>query len=361
MKKIKRVVLFVIGSYMHVMTVNAQTPVQPIIDPRPKDPSNEIANAVNDLPTTTRPDWVEIYPQTNFRGRVARYAENIPNYSYPFSFSNRRGTSLKVAPGYIAYITFNEENPQEGIFIGNHPNFGSSNLYDIKSIRVVMATTAYINFCGFSTQIHNNDCKRIFGSVKIRFLERMPSGALIPCPMTGMRGGGTGTASGIYTPAAMFRKVNDYPDRTSITFANMMLGGRNIPQPDTYINNYDGTTVPSIPNIMVLPEGSAAGYAYTVSQQALSENRIVVEFESDLGVQHKSNDLATDYSSNVRMLEPVKTTLDFLNLGTSFTVGDFELKGNPNNNYGMASGVKYSIIKKLRIHFNKMPTPPRRR
>jgi len=134
------------------------------------------------LPTTSRRDWIEIYPNANFQGQPARYAQNISNYSYPVSF-NKRSTSIKIAPGYIAYIRFNEDNASEGIYIGDHATFGSTHLLDIKSIRIVAGTNAYVNFSGISTEIHNNDCKRVFGSVKARMYERLPSGELVPCPL----------------------------------------------------------------------------------------------------------------------------------------------------------------------------------
>jgi hypothetical protein len=178
--------------------------------------------------------------------------------------------------------------------------------------------------------------------------------------MTGQNGGGLQSSSSIYSPVTMYNKVNNYPQRAPMTFANLMLG-RNTPEPDSYIVNFDGLEIPSLPNTLILPEGSAAGLTFTVSQQALNESRIVVEFVCDLGVHHKAGDLATDYSSSVKMQEPQTRRVDISSRSTFFSVGSFELKGNPNNNYGMASGVKFSIIKRLRVHFNTETTPPRRR
>lgn len=107
--------------------------------------------------------------------------------------------------------------------------------------------------------------------------------------------------------------------------------------------------------------GRAAGLGFLVSEQALSEDRIVMEIITELGVQHKSGDLATDYSSNVKMQRPVKTIMNYQSAPEFFSIGDgsgnFIAQGNPNNNYGMASGVKFSITKQLRVFLNKERTP----
>ncbi len=296
-------------------------------------------------------------------GTTSLYNGEIRDFTYPASVTNRRNISLRVLTGYIAYISFREDFPQESIFIGDHPNFGSEYPNDIQSIRVVRSPRADLNFCGFSTQIHNNDCRRIFGTVKIRFLERLPSGVLIPCPRTQNRGTvDNGLSRGDYSSASMFIKENVFPEAGVFgTIANLLMSSARGPSPERYVFANDGSTVSALRRTLVLPNGQAAGYGYTVSQDALREDRIVIEFVTNLGDHHKSNDLALDYSSNVSMQETTTTLIPYQSAATAFSIGDFELKGNPNSHHGMASGVRFSILKSLRIHFNKERTAAPRR
>jgi len=302
------------------------------------------------LPTTSRRDWIEIYPNANFQGQPARYAQNISNYSYPVSF-NKRSTSIKIAPGYIAYIRFNEDNASEGIYIGDHATFGSTHPLDIKSIRIVAGTNAYVNFSGISTEIHNNDCKRVFGSVKARMYERLPSGELVPCPLIERNGIpfpiDNSSRNPLYDTITLFSRPNSFPGHsiyggTSQNYVFQTLGvRRRVEIRETYR----------------LENGRAAGYAYLVNPQALRENRIVVDLISDLGSHHKSNDLALDYSSNIKLQRPEVSRIAFQNMATFESFGPFIGFGNPDNNYGAASGVRFSLSKPFTIHINKERTP----
>ena len=302
------------------------------------------------LPTTTRRDWIEIYPNENFQGQAARYAQNIPNYSYPASF-NKRSVSIKIAPGYIAYISFNEDNATEGIFIGEHATFGSSQPLNIKSIRIIEGTAAYVNFSGISTEIHNNDCKRVFGSVKARMYERLPSGALIPCPLIERNGIpfplDNSRRNPVYDTITLFSRSNSFPGHsiyggTSQNYVFQSLGvRRRLELRETYR----------------LENGRAAGFAYLVNPQALRENRIVLDLITDLGSHHKSNDLALDYSSNIKIQRPEVSRIDYQAMASVVSFGPFLGFGNPNDNHGAASGVRFSLSKPFIVHINKERTP----
>lgn len=300
------------------------------------------------LPSTDRPDWVEIYENNNFRGRVARYAQSVPDFTYPSIFQ-KRNVSLKVAPGYIAYISFREEFPTEGIFIGDHSTFGSINRHDIHSIRVVQAQRAHVNFCGISTQIHNNDCKRVFGSIKLKMYERLTSGALIPCPLVEVQGNPLRSRSrldpGPYDTTTLFSHTNNFSGLH-------LFGGSN----QSYVFEYDGRRAPDVRNTFVLFNGNSAGNGFLVSEEALRNDRIIMEIVVNLGAQHKSNDLATDYASRLMMQRPETRQIAYRSSPTAFNLGDFNLQGNPDHSI-MARGVAFSINKTLRVHLNKEVTP----
>lgn len=326
--------------------VSAQNPK---LNPPPKVKS-DASRITEVLPTSTRPDWIEIYPNANFQGRPAKYAQNIPNFSYPASF-NQRNVSIKIAPGCIAYISFHEENPSEGIFVGDHATFGATQILNIKSIRVVEGISAYVNFSGISTEIHNNDCKRVFGYVKARMYERLVSGELVPCPLIERNGMpiilDNSNRNPLYDTIALFSRPNSFP-------GNSIYGGTS----QSYVFQSLGVRRRAeIRETFRMENGRSAGYAYLVSLQALRDNRIVLELISDLGSHHKSNDLATDYSSSVKFQRPQVTRIDYQTMSTFASFGPFLGFGNPNNNYGAASGVRFSLSKPFIVHINKERTP----
>ncbi|WP_231463652.1 hypothetical protein [Pedobacter sp. Leaf132] len=284
------------------------------------------------LPTTTHIDRVEIYEQPNFSGRVAKYANVVDPFRYPFT--NKRNVSIKVAPGHIAYIKFDDEFQSTIIFTGDHPNFGTVFRNNILSITVKAANAQNVSFSGFSLPVHNNDCKKMAGTVKVRLVEQLTDGSYAPCPIINENGT---TISNYKAQTTMFSKTGI--ERAE---ANQMR--------DFIFNS--GATVPVISST-VASNKPAIKAVFMVSDYALQNGKIFVEVVPNITVGHKTSDLATDYSSNVKMLAIDYDLINYKNAGMYFSSKPFTVKGNPDNNYGAASGVQYSIIKDFRIHFSK--------
>ncbi|TCC89247.1 hypothetical protein EZ428_16250 [Pedobacter frigiditerrae] len=284
------------------------------------------------LPTTTHIDRVEIYEQPNFAGRVAKYANVVDPFRYPFT--NKRNISLKVAPGHVAYIKFDDEFQRTLICTGDYPTFGNVFKSNILSITIKAANTQNISFSGFSLPIHNNDCKKMAGTVKVRLIEKLADGSYVACPIVNENG----TALSNYkTQATMFSKIG--------------LERAEANQIRDFIFN-SGATVPVISST-VASNKPAIKAVFMVSNYALQNGNIFVEVVPNISVGHKTSDLATDYSSNVKMLAIDTDLINYKNAGMYFSSKPFTVKGNPDNNYGSASGVAYSIIKDFRIHFSK--------
>ncbi|MFC3559339.1 hypothetical protein [Pedobacter jamesrossensis] len=291
-----------------------------------------LPSALIQLPTTTHIDRVEIYEQPNFAGRVAKYANVVNPFSYPFT--NKRNISLKVAPGHVAYIKFDDEFQSTLICTGDYPTFGSVFTNNILAITIKKANTQDLSFSGFSLPIHNNDCKKIAGTLKVRLVEKLADGSYAACPIVNENG----TAVNNYkTQATMFSKIG--LERAE---ANGMRD---------YVFN-SGATVPVISST-VASNKPAIKDIFMVSEYALENGNIFVEVIPSIKVAHKTSDLATDYSSNVKMLAIDADLINYKNAGTYFSSKPFTVKGNPDNNYGTATGVAYSIIKDIRIHFSK--------
>ncbi|NQX40763.1 hypothetical protein SAMN05421820_104169 [Pedobacter steynii] len=304
------------------------------IDPRVATPIGKrpLPSALITLPTTTHIDRVEIYEQPNFGGRVAKYANVVNSFTYPFT--NKRDISLKVAPGHIAYIVFDDEFKSTLICTGDYPTFGRVFQNNILSITIKSANAQNVSFSGFSLQIHNNDCKKMAGTVKIRLLEKLPDGTYAACPIISENG----------------TTVSSFKNQATI-FSKPMLEGPEVNCMRDFIFN-SGRAVPVISST-VASNRSAIKDVFMVSDYALQNGNIFVEVVPNLTVAHKSGDLADDYASNVKIQTSDHDLINYKNAGMYFSSKPFTAKGNPNDNHGRASGVEYSIIKDIRIHFSK--------
>ena len=287
------------------------------------------------LPTTSRPDWIAFYEQNGFSGREAKYAQDIPNFVMPFA--DPKYVSMKVAPGYIAYITFNDEFGSPAIFWGDNANFyqrlGSMKII---SIKVIPAGEVVLGFGGISTNIENNDCKRFFGVIKVRVLEKLANNEFIYCPVKIIN-------KRIQNPEEPLNK-----EATIFNIPN--LSSRNPLQNYVFSNN----PVPEITTPVRFSTTANIGDLFLVNHNAVLENRIYVEFEVDLHSAHKSGDTASDYSSNVKMNKKEYIRLSYAELGTFFSIGPFRAEGSPDNTV-LASG---RIYKDFRVHFIKQNPNP---
>lgn len=285
------------------------------------------------LPTTNSADRVEIYEQPNFAGRVAKYAAVVAPFNYPFP--NKRDISLKVAGGYVALIKFDDEFQSVLSLTGDQPNFGTVFTSNILSITVKPAVTKTLFFSGISLEIHNNDCKKIQGTVKVKLVEKQADGSFITCPVVNENG----------TP------VSNYKYEV-LMFSKRSLEGREANGIRNFVYGFDGRTVSTISS-MVSSNKPLIGATFMVSEYALTTGNVFVEVVPDLTVAHKSNDLADDYSDKVKMLGVNFDRVSYSNQATYFSTKAFLAKGNPNDSHGRATGVDYSIIKHIRIHFGK--------
>lgn len=333
--KILRLLTFCCLSVFYFHTAIAQQ-VNPNAAKILTTPKYNLPDAARPLPTTTRPDRVTIFEQQNFVGRQAKYAQTTEPFVYPFA--NKRNISLKVEPGYIAYIKFDNDFKDEIIFKGNHPNFGEVYRYDILSIKVVQGTLAYINFAGISLPIPNNDCRKIWGDIIVRVFEKRNEEMLL-CPVAEENGTGFATQA---TGATIYQ--------------NSSIDGFS---PFFQLNNYifENSQPSNVPEIRTWPTSTKPyiGARFLVSMDAMRSGNIFVEVTPNLRLGHKSNDFATDYSDNITIKQPLKDLINYQEAPTFFSTVPFTAKGNPNFSVE-ASGVDYKIIKTVRIHLNKQPS-----
>jgi hypothetical protein len=286
-------------------------------------------NPGNPASAITNPPWIEIYTTANLAGTKYEFRGNRTNIELP----NSNLYSFRVQPGYIAYLTnCNNDLQTEEIYRGEVSNYNKK----ICNIRFAAIADAYVSFHGISTPIHNNDCRRVFGSVKVSVQERTPSGQILPCPMSYHHG--RGVPAGLFE-ATIYQNAN----ANTTSFQNQ------------YVQNFDGRVIPTLDQFTYLAAGRTeiAGATFIVSEAALRENRVFVTVTTMLGSAHKSHDLASDFSSNIRMPAPIIHRMgyhEFNGRNSTVALGPYQAVGSPDSNIAASGG----IYKQFRVHLSKL-------
>lgn len=220
-----------------------------------------------------------VYDQPNYRGNSGYFRILNGNLVPPFSLKGRI-VSFTVPAGKIVYIKkCRDEFPTEEAFTTSQAKIDLSGICGIRSDEKGVIS---ISFNGISTIIHNNDCKRFFGSIRIKVVEAAP--------------GGSGAIS--YMPYTLTSNRADA--FTYLAYSNADANTRPAALGRTnYVFNADP--------VPVLRDHLTWGN-FDIGRNALREGRVSFVITSDLGSAHKTCDLCDDFSSNVRMEAPVTKT-----------------------------------------------------
>ena len=283
---------------------------------------------------------IKIFEMPNYQGRSCYFTLVDGKFVPPFPASN---ISFTVPAGKIVYVRTFFEFSAEFVFANSQTN---SNLENVTGIRSDEKTGIYVEFQGVSTSVHNNDCKRVFGDVKVKIIEISPDRDAVQsfmslAPHPDIRGRQAIRISDTFEP---------------FSFAN----ATSIPEPYSRNHIYNNDPEPSI----IYPRGRnggvtapATGY-FVAGRKALEEGRVKILVMSDLGSAHKSCDLCDDFSSNVRMKTPVNklvminsfypgtTIVD--STGKQLMFGPFEASGSRD---GTAITASAGTIKEFRVYF----------
>lgn len=224
---------------------------------------------------------ITIYPQSGYRGTPVNYAETKGKLKTSFPLEL---VSFTVPRGKIVYLKkCDTEFPYEEAYTTSQSKADLSKVCGIRSDDLVTFT---IQFNGMSTPIHNNDCKRFFGDIKVKVFEIEPGG----------------TAQSFMNCAAVspFRG----PDRYTFLPFNNASASTTPP----YFN-YAYSSVSGVPDIDRIVAGRGGGVGQSVATfqagaMALRDGRVSVLVTSNLGSAHKTCDLCDDFSSKVRMSAP---------------------------------------------------------
>ncbi len=229
------------------------------------------------LETTVTLTDVELYENTNYTGRKGNFKIVGGKLVAPFKTANG---SFKVAAGKIVYFKKCEnEFPYEEAYSESQ---AKANLMGICGVRSDNLVRLPIQFNGLSTIIHNNDCRRVFGDVKIKVFEISPDGA----SQSNMRHNLRATSP--------FRADN-------FTFLAFTNANANVtPRYNRHLHDAN-PSVPVVSTVVTSTSGGEAVGSFGVGATALRDGRLSMLVVSNIGSAHKTCDLCDDFSSNVRM------------------------------------------------------------
>jgi hypothetical protein len=275
---------------------------------------------------------ITVYEQPGYRGRSGNFMMRGGRLESPFPISN---ISFTVPAGKIVYIKKCDGFPSENAYTASQT---SINLTGICGIRSDILTTLTVQFNGISTIIHNNDCKRVFGDIKIKIIEISPDRdaamsdmILSPTPYVGEN-------SFTFLP---FTNANANTTPTYINYVRNETGLR----PSTL-----GVVGNRISNV-----GNAVGN-FKVGRNALRDGRVKIVVISNLGSAHKTCDLCDDFSSNVRMAAAVTEVLPINHAGgrvidashNRLILGPYEASGLAEHGVAASNGIHINF----RVHLS---------
>lgn len=322
MKSFLSAVLFIL---IGVSSIKAQIKITEVIkEVKPIELNTTIAYDLLD---------VEVFEQSNYSGKSGRFRMEKGKLMPPFK--PMKNVSFKLPAGKIVYFKFcTLEFPYENAYTSSQGKIDLSGVCGIRSDNIA---TLPIQLNGLSTIIHNNDCRRVFGSVRIKVFETAPDGE----SQAFMR----------YTASTSFPGPDVY---TFQPFAQASANGR-IPY-----RNLVHDANPSVPSISTIVGSSSGGEAtgnFKIGASALTQGRVWVMVTSTIGSAHKTCDLCDDFSSNVKMEAPITESFPLNKLyggskivdagHNKIVLGPYRAKGNRDGWAATASG---GIFIDFRVH-----------
>ena len=280
---------------------------------------------------------ITVYEQPGYQGRSGYFMMRGDRLESPFPVSN---VSFTVPAGKIVYIKRCDGFASESAYAASQT---SIDLTSICGIRSDVLTTLTVQFNGISTIIHSDDCKRIFGDIKIKILENAPGAS------------GGSLLSEMILSTTTFMGGDSY---TFLPFANE--NASSTPRYGygyrDYVRNEIGLRPSGFLPVVNSPTvGNAAG-VFKVGRNALRDGRLKIVVISNLGSAHKNCNSCLDFSSNVRMRAPITETLPINHSDgrvidathNRLILGSYEASGLPDHSPAASGGV----FQNFRVHLS---------
>lgn len=276
-------------------------------------------NSNNSLVKLNSKQWIEIFPDENFKGEPVLYTAKglTPQLNKKLS-----KVSFKLSAGTVAYLTINcTDIPSEVMITGNNSSYSIPDMGGICGIRLDERAAICIKFNGIETQIHNNDCKKVTGTLNVSVIEKQDDGSFVSC----------------FNKAQKLKTVfMDAPKGSTPNFSSFVYNTLTEPPAET-VRNYSLSPIGPIQD------------SFIVGKSAIRDKRIFIKVSGDINTEHKMADLATDYTDNVHRAfndEFNINRLPFFNLqakGKALIAGPYKAMGVQPRDPG------YIIQKQLKI------------
>lgn len=271
---------------------------------------------------------VTFYEQPNYRGNQGKVFYGKGGMRFPFA--NKKNVSFTIASGKIVYIKFCNEIPYEQAYSDAVPNI---DLSMICGIRIDETQNITLAWSGISSEIHNNDCKKVFGKITVKFKEIAPDGT-----------------------ESFLQLQQVIPTNDKFTFE--AFNKTNADVPNRYGNFvYNNNPLPNVINAVSIQPNGRDECWLLIGKTAIRDGRVRMVITSNIRSEHKGGDLELDYSNNIHMASPVteQIPINYLYNGDKlvnaenprFFVGPYRASGGPQNR-NIASG---GIYKNFRSYF----------
>ena len=283
------------------------------------------------------------FEKPNYTGASAGIVKTANGtFQLPFSLQH---VSFKVPDGKIVYIKKCFEFGSEKAYFRSQPDIS---LEGICGIRTDETATIAITFNGISSEIHNNDCMRFSGTVKVKVMETAPDNATADAMMMYSQTVSDGRTVSTQGEATIFdwgngRRASLYDVRQN---TGTIYNNNPVPELVTQAHNFFGFTEKSYK------------VTYTVGKSALRDGRLRIIVAADLISAHKTCDLCDDFSSSIKMAAPGYSVIPLKKIYDGgkildaahpyFIAGPFTAKGSRD---GTAITATAGTTKNFRVHF----------
>lgn len=246
--------------------------------------------------------WVEIFELPNQQGRSVKIVEDIVNkhnLGLPFSASN---ISVKLSgDDVIATLSFDCAGRKLYSKIDRikaNPDLRSAIPC---GLHIGKKAAIRIRFNGILSEIHNNDCKRMYGNISYRLVEKDVNGNIVDVCKT-------------IKPAEsdQWSSVTVYSNSKNAATAPANLYDVS----KFYIKERDGNRT-NLPRLYTYPRDEDTYILHYFDEDAYQQDRIFLEVTTNIGSHHKGCDLCSDYTDNATMIRNMVKQISVARAGST--------------------------------------------
>jgi hypothetical protein len=233
---------------------------------------------------------ITLFPQPDYAGKSGNFKWVNGKLVAPFPLNN---CSFRVARDRIVYVKTAFEFATETQYSRDQRQANLSGAIGVRSDEEI---GLFISLDGISTAIHNNDCRKVYGTVKIMLLESAPD--TDSTQSNAMRS----AVPGSQRPLAMAGA--DKWTFTPWKYASAAAVPSNRNYAAYILNNSPAPATANHPEWRdVANDDPKLGY-FVCGKEALQQGRLQLHFTSDVASAHKTCDLCDDFSSKIKMRAP---------------------------------------------------------